>query len=213
MKDSKLKSYIHLVDFIAEVLGPNYEVVLHDVRNINNSIIAIRNGHISGRKIGGPLADLSFKHIKENRDSNKKYILLHGKTKDGRQLKTSTYFIRDEKENIIGLLGINTDITEFVDLKTKLEEFINYGEKALEVDKEEEKFENSIEDIMETIIIEVIRESEISVENMDQSDKLEITKKLNSKGVFLIKGSVAKVAEELKTSEATMYRYIKQVNK
>ena len=66
---------------------------------------------------------------------------------------------------------------------------------------------------METIIIEVIRESEISVENMDQSDKLEITKKLNSKGVFLIKGSVAKVAEELKTSEATMYRYIKQVNK
>ena len=213
MKDSKLKSYIHLVDFIAEVLGPSYEVVLHDVRNINNSIIAIRNGHISGRKIGGPLADLSFKHIKENRDSNKKYILLHGKTKDGRQLKTSTYFIRDEKENIIGLLGINTDITEFVDLKTKLEEFINYGEKALEVDKEEEKFENSIEDIMETIIIEVIRESEISVENMDQSDKLEITKKLNSKGVFLIKGSVAKVAEELKTSEATMYRYIKQVNK
>jgi len=213
MKDSKLKSYIHLVDFIAEVLGPNYEVVLHDVRNINNSIIAIRNGHISGRKIGGPLADLSFKHIKENRDSNKKYILLHGKTKDGRQLKTSTYFIRDEKENIIGLLGINTDITEFVDLKTKLEEFINYGEKTLEVDKEEEKFENSIEDIMETIIIEVIRESEISVENMDQSDKLEITKKLNSKGVFLIKGSVAKVAEELKTSEATMYRYIKQVNK
>ena len=97
MKDSKLKSYIHLVDFIAEVLGPNYEVVLHDVRNINNSIIAIRNGHISGRKIGGPLADLSFKHIKENRDSNKKYILLHGKTKDGRQLKTSTYFIRDER--------------------------------------------------------------------------------------------------------------------
>ena len=213
MKDSKLKSYIHLVDFIAEVLGPSYEVVLHDVRNINNSIIAIRNGHISGRKIGGPLADLSFKHIKENRDSNKRYILLHGKTKDGRQLKTSTYFIRDEKENIIGLLGINTDITEFVDLKTKLEEFINYGEKTLEVDKEEEKFENSIEDIMETIIIEVIRESEISVENMDQSDKLEITKKLYSKGVFLIKGSVAKVAEELKTSEATMYRYIKQVNK
>jgi predicted transcriptional regulator YheO len=48
MVDSKLKSYIHLVNFIADFLGPSYEVVLHDVRNINNSIIAIKNGHISG---------------------------------------------------------------------------------------------------------------------------------------------------------------------
>jgi predicted transcriptional regulator YheO len=213
MIDSKLKSYIHLVNFIAEFLGPNYEVVLHDVRNINNSIIAIRNGHISGRKLGGPLADLSFKHIKENRDSGKKHILLYGKTKDGRQLKTSTYFIRDEKDNIVGLLGINTDISEFVDLKKRLEEFINYGGETLEANREEEKFENSIEDIMDTIIDEVIGESRISVDKMDHLDKVEIAKKLNSKGVFLIKGSVAKVAVELMTSEATMYRYIKQVNK
>ncbi len=213
MIDSKLKSYIHLVNFIAEFLGPNYEVVLHDVRNINNSIIAIRNGHISGRKLGGPLADLSFKHIKENRDSDKKHLLLYGKTKDGRQLKTSTYFIRDEKENIIGLLGINTDISEFVDLKKRLEEFINYGGETLEVEREEEKFENSIEDIMDNIIAEVIGESRIDVERMDHLEKIEIAKKLNAKGVFLIKGSVAKVAEELLTSEATMYRYIKQVNK
>ena len=213
MVDSKLKSYVHLVNFIADFLGPNYEVVLHDVRNINNSIIAIKNGHISGRKIGGPLADLSFKHIKENRDSGKKYILLYGKTKDGRQLKTSTYFIRDETENIIGLLGINTDISDFVNLKRKLEDFINYGGENVVENREEERFESSIEDIMDSIISEVISESRISVERMDHLEKIEIAKKLNSKGVFLIKGSVAKIAEKLKTSEATMYRYIKQVSK
>jgi predicted transcriptional regulator YheO len=213
MVDSKLKSYIHLVNFIADFLGPSYEVVLHDVRNINNSIIAIKNGHISGRKVGGPLADLSFKHIKENRNSDKKYLLLYGKTKDGRQLKTSTYFIRDERGNIIGMLGINTDISDFVNLKKRMESFINYGGNNTIEDREEERFESSIEEIMDSIIDEVITESMLSVEQMDHLKKIEITRKLNLKGVFLIKGSVGNVAEKLKTSEATMYRYIKQVNK
>ena len=209
----KLKPYIHLVDFIAEFLGPNYEVVLHDVTNINNSIIAIRNGEISGRKLGGPLPDLSFKHIKENRDSDKKYILLYGKTKDGRQLKTSTYFIRDERENIIGLLGINTDISKFIDLKERLEAFINYDSNNLVEEKEEEHFENSVEDIMENIIDDVVGEYKILIDRMDHLEKIEIVKKLSQRGVFLIKGAVPRVAEKLKTSEATMYRYIKQVNK
>ncbi|HAS79783.1 MAG TPA: YheO-like PAS domain protein [Fusobacteriaceae bacterium] len=213
MINSKLKSYIHLVNFMADFLGPSYEVVLHDVRNINNSIIAIKNGHISGRKVGGPLADLSFKHIKENRNSDKKYLLLYGKTKDGRQLKTSTYFIRDERGNIIGLLGINTDISDFVNLKKRMESFIDYGVANITEDREEERFESSIEEIMDSIINEVITESIVSVEQMDHIKKIEITRKLNLKGVFLIKGSVGNVAEKLKTSEATMYRYIKQVNK
>jgi len=213
MIDSRLKPYIHLVNFIADFLGPNYEVVLHDVRNINNSIIAIKNGHISGRKVGGPLADLSFKHIKENRNSDEKYLLLYGRTKDGRQLKTSTYFIRNEAEDIIGLLGINTDISDFVELKKKMENFINYGDNNFKEEREEECFENSIEDIMDSIINKVISRFRTSIDRMDHLEKIEVTKKLNLKGVFLIKGSVAKVAEKLNTSEATIYRYIKQVSK
>jgi predicted transcriptional regulator YheO len=211
--NSKLKPYIHLVDFISDFLGPNYEVVLHDVTNINHSIIAIRNGEISGRKLGGSLPDLSFKHIKENSDNGKKYILLYGKTKDGRQLKTSTYFIRDEDEKIIGLLGINTDISKFIDLKERLETFINYDGGNFVEEKEEEHFENSVEDIMENIIDDVIGEYKLLIDRMDHLEKVEIVKKLSQKGVFLIKGSVPKVAEKLKTSEATMYRYIKQVSK
>jgi len=78
-----LKPYIALVDFIADSLGPNHEVVLHDVTNINESIVAIRNGEITGREIGGPLTDLSFKLIKEQAHSEKAYVYNYGKTKSG----------------------------------------------------------------------------------------------------------------------------------
>ena len=60
-----LKTYIPLVDFIAGIVGPNCEVVLHDLSNVDESIVAIRNNHISGRKVGGPLTNLGLKLLKK----------------------------------------------------------------------------------------------------------------------------------------------------
>ena len=42
-----LYSYTTTVKFLGSVLGPDYEVVLQDLSNINHSVIAIENGHIS----------------------------------------------------------------------------------------------------------------------------------------------------------------------
>ena len=45
-----LESYKVLVDFLADYLGENTEVVLHDLSDCQSSIVAIRNGDISGRE-------------------------------------------------------------------------------------------------------------------------------------------------------------------
>lgn len=50
-----LQQYIKLTEFLGLALGPDYEVVLHDLTNKDHSIIAIANSHISGRKLGAPL--------------------------------------------------------------------------------------------------------------------------------------------------------------
>lgn len=207
-----VKMYIPLVDFIADSLGPNHEVVLHDVTNINESIVAIRNGEITGRKVGGPLTDLSFKLIKENAQSNKDYVYNFGKTKNGRKMKGSTYFIKDNTGKIVGMLGINTDISLYIDLQEQLRKFIGI---EINAEKEEvnENFSSSIEEIMEDMISEVINNLKVSVDRMDHVEKMEVVQTLSEKGVFLIKGSVGRVSEYLQTSEATLYRYINKVNK
>lgn len=53
-----LKLYIPIVEFIGEICGNNYEIVLHDISQPDSSIVAIKNNHISGREVGGPLTDL-----------------------------------------------------------------------------------------------------------------------------------------------------------
>lgn len=58
-----LYSYKTTVKFLGSVLGPDYEVVLQDLSNINHSVIAIENGHISGRTIGSPLTSAVFQML------------------------------------------------------------------------------------------------------------------------------------------------------
>ena len=47
---AQLERYIPMVTFISEICGKNYEVILHDVSDPENSVISIFNGHLSGRK-------------------------------------------------------------------------------------------------------------------------------------------------------------------
>ena len=58
-----LYSYTTTVKFLGSVLGPDYEVVLQDLSNTNHSVIAIENGHISGRTIGSPLTSAVFQML------------------------------------------------------------------------------------------------------------------------------------------------------
>lgn len=46
-----LKSFSPLVDCIADLFGSYCEVVLHDLSDPEHSIIKIRIGHVTGRKV------------------------------------------------------------------------------------------------------------------------------------------------------------------
>ena len=57
MKKSIIEFYTRLAHGLAVQFGSNCEVVVHDLqgKDIEHSIIAIENGHVTGRRIGdGP---------------------------------------------------------------------------------------------------------------------------------------------------------------
>ena len=55
-----VEAYIPMVKFIAAVCGPRCEVALHDLDDVDHSIVAIENGHITGRKVGDGLVDFAL---------------------------------------------------------------------------------------------------------------------------------------------------------
>lgn len=211
MESRFLDKYKILVEFLAEVLGENCEVVLHDVDNFENSIIAIENGHVSGRKVGDSLTDLALNILKDQKKLENDYLTNYtGKTYAGKELKSSTYFIK-ENDEVRGMLCINIDVSKYVEARELLDSFIGSSPELEEKDNCEdfsEQFTSSIEELIDSIIENLIGDSEVHPKRMTADEKKEITKKLDEKGVFLLKNSVSKVAAKLHTSEATVYRYL-----
>ena len=105
---------------IAKEFGKNCEVVLHDhKRGLDKSIIAIENGHVTGRKVGDPSTNIGFaiSKSKEQTDAQFGYIthLPNGKT-----LRSSSVYFKDDKGKVIGALCINLDITQMELIKNNI---------------------------------------------------------------------------------------------
>ena len=120
MTESMLKTYTTLVNFLGEALGPCYEVVLQDLSNERSGIVAIANGHISGRSIGSPLTGNALKLIMsrsyEESDTELNY---KGMLDNGHITRSSTMFLY-ENGKPAGLLCINFDPTEFNQINQQL---------------------------------------------------------------------------------------------
>ena len=206
-----LKKYIPLVDFLAEVFGDDAEVVLQDVSDFNNSVISIRNNHISGRKLGAPATNLVLKVMNGN-FTDKNYVTNYrGVSAVGKVVRSSTYFIKDDKNVVVGMLCINIDIDKLVQLKNHLDGILKLPEEIFE--KTTERFSVSAEGLASDSIETILEESGISPERMSQEEKMEVVYKLDKNGVFLVKVSICKVASVLNVSNATIYRYLSKIRR
>lgn len=213
-----LETYIPLVNFIADIIGPHCEVLLHDVIDVQNSVIAIRNGYISGRQLGCPLTDFGLELL-ENKAYLKQNAIVNylSRTTGGEKLRSSTYFIKDEENRLIGMLCVNILISPdnqvVKDLTDKLVNvlFANNVAASTAVQENEkvvESLHSSIENVVESAIGKIIDTYDIPVERMSIDEKTAIVQKLNANGIFKIKGAITKVASTLQTSESTIYRYL-----
>ncbi|MDY3974229.1 transcriptional regulator [uncultured Veillonella sp.] len=133
---SILKKYELLVPFLGEVLGKNCEIVLHDITNLENSIIAIANSEISGRHIGGPATDFVLKLMQLRSEKKVNYITNYmAKSYKGHKLRCSSFFIHDSEKKPIGVLCINYDLSPYIEARETIDKlfFINAAMKDLEL--------------------------------------------------------------------------------
>lgn len=209
-----LENYIGIVEFLGEFLGEDTEVVLHDVVNLEKSIVAIKNNHISGREIGAPATNLVLKILKNKEYKDKNYLSNYkGTSKTGKILKSATYFIKDEQNEVIGMLCINIDIDKMNQLKSFIDKIVMFDEDNNQTSKISETLSQSTKELTFDNIYKVVDNFGIPAERMSQEEKIQIIEELNDKGIFLIKGAVSEAANALKVSEASIYRYLSKIKK
>jgi len=205
----KLKSYVEMVDFLSKIFGDNTEVVLHDLSDYKNSIVAIRNGHISGRKKGDTVTDLLLQMINDGELKDKKYLNNYkGCAPNGDILRSSTMLINDDKNNLIGALCVNINCNLIQQVKNYVDKQLIFSDEKIDNKDVTESFSNNMDEFCTMEIKRAINEVGVPPSRMSSEEKIDVVKKLQSKGIFLLKGTVAQTAHELGISEPSVYRYI-----
>ena len=219
MNKVKLAQYTALVKFLGAALGPDYEIVLHDINGKDQSVAAIANGRISGRNVGAPLTDKALRFIADKTYQDQDFLCNYtGRSKDERTLRASTMFIKDDGGRLIGMLCINFDPSRYQKASQDILKLCGLdGEIFLEDNHlhpagEVENFSDSISEVTDTVLKRNLKDG-IPPERLTQEEKMAIVKQLEERGIFLLKGAVNEVATRLHCSAASIYRYLGKINK
>jgi len=196
---------------LALALGPDYEIVLHDVTDTDHSIVAIENGHITGRKLGDPLTDFGLFSLKKaEQNSSDFFTNFLTRSADGRRIRGNTLFIRNEDGTIAGYLCVNYDMTKAEVMKNVAEQLTSIGSSIYSEHFTDGETPKS-EDILERNL-RLIREFLGKPLNLSsRKEKIQAVRKLEEEGFFLLKGAVEAFAQESGNSVFTVYGYLRSV--
>lgn len=193
-----------LTHALAAAVGSMCEVVLHDFSNPEHSIVAIENGHVTGRKVGDSFGVLGLQVL---RDSPKEDLINYRTTtKDGKLLRSSSLFLRDDDGEMFGAMCVNLDITQILKTQKLFDDLTSTLKGAID-----EGFETSVDEALDLLIRDAIRATGKEISTMDREDKIHVISYLESKGAFLIRYSIDRVAQSLNISKFTVYNYLEEV--
>ncbi|MGH3342124.1 MAG: helix-turn-helix transcriptional regulator [Carbonactinosporaceae bacterium] len=195
---------------IAGAVGPHCEVVLHDLsrRDLEHTIVAIENGHVTGCAVGGPSTNLGLELL-HDAGADQDEFGYRARTRDGRELRCSSVYFRDGQGHVIAALCINVDTTPLVAARGALDEALN-GHASQAPDRGE-IFANDINEILDQLIETAIAGTGKAVPLMDRDDRLEVLRTLDERGAFFVKRAVDRVARRLGVSRVTAYNYLERI--
>lgn len=209
--NKNIKNYIPVARMIADTFGNHCEVILHDFSNPQSSVVYTRNNVVTNRQVGESFTEYFVKEVLLSRkfhDDCSANYMMHGE--NGQLIKSSTALIRDENDRVIGALCVNIDITYMSGVLSQLSEMMGMEEEHMQTESEVNVMPD-IQQIVDDIIDRTIGNQDVEV--MSREKKIDIIRFMNSKGIFLIKGSMDKVAERMNISRVTVYSYLDEIKK
>lgn len=207
-----LNEYILVVKFLSKVAGKNCEILLIDIDGDLGEILYIVNGSLSGKKKGDKLNKNQLEKIMKDEYNSNDYTTNHIVINENNQkvFRESTYYIKSEEGELIGLMSINRDLTKYLEFREFYDKELLYG-----FEKNEEQIDKFFNLSLDSILEDMIRNVFIYWDRSIPVNKIEEEgnpiRELYQKDVFKYKGAVNKVADLLDISTQTIYRYIKEL--
>jgi len=197
-----------VMNMLENQFGKNCEIVLHDFsKSIDQTIVDIRNGHVTNRKVGGCGSNLGLEVMRGTVSDDDRYNYITF-APNGTILRSSSIHFKNSQGELIGSLCVNLDITESIRFENYLKEYNSFQQSSTQVN---EFFSSDVHQLLEELIHRALSFVNKPVDAMTKEDKLVLIEYLDKKGAFAIQKSSDRVSEVLGISRPTFYNYLDYV--
>jgi len=207
-----IESFKDVVKGLASLLGSDAEVVLHSLKNVDHSIVAIENGYITGRSVGNALTDAGKKIIKDIDIKNKTFIGPYRSiSPTGKILRSVTIPIKNAEKEVIGFLCINIDISKYLQMEELSKSFSTFVTEKISNGNLEKTGDLQFENIRNMIFEEILMKSEAKGNTTSKERNKFVIEELFKRDFFKLKDSINFVATKLGISIFTVYNYLREL--
>ncbi len=202
-----LKEAKKMVAALGKMFAPCCEVVLHDLRNPTNSIIALETP-LSGRKLGDSMTEMGLARL-SNPDFPDIIQNYSNTFPDGRPVKSTSIGLRNSKGEFIAALCLNLDISIFSSLQLILGQLTATNVSDAPV---AETLHNRSSDEIRQAIETFSAKRNTQPRALSSQQRQELVKQLANAGFLQFGGAISKIANLLGISRASVYNSLKAVN-
>ena len=194
---------------IAQGLGltfaPFCEVVVHDLTDPKNAILAIHN-NLSGREVGQPATELGLARIAD--PDYPQIIANYANTfADGRQAKSTSIGIKDAEGTYVAALCLNVDLTLFQSLQTAIRQFTRIEDP----NGAGETLNPTGADAIRALIDQFAARLATTPRALKTDERRALLRELMDAGCMQVRRSSEVIAAHLGVSRATVYADTKQL--
>ena len=208
----------HTLDFLKQLahglaiqFGSSCEIAIHDLKtkDLEKSIVYIENGHVSNRQTGDGPSGIVLETLQSDPSTIHDKLSYLTKTEDGRILKSSTFYIRDDDGSISYIFSLNYDITAFTAASTAIQSLIATKDNLPDLTGDSPRqITHNVNELLDLLIEQAVAKVGKPVAMMNKDDKVAVVQFLDHAGAFLITKSGDKVSSYLGISKFTLYSYM-----
>ena len=186
---------------IAAMFGSSCETLVHDMADPGHPILAIYNGHVSGRAVGSTLDVLGTGLTLDEDAYTADLVNMSATTPDGRQIKSSTFHLMGEGYNLA--LGINFDYSALVYANRILVDLM-----SVEADLRSALWQEGDTKQLAELVDRCVDTVGKPVGALAKKDRMKVMALLEQNNAFSYRKAVPYVAQRLGVSRYTVYKYL-----
>ena len=212
-----MEQILHFLKQLAHGLAASSGIpaksVIHDLtkKDLDKSIVYIENGHVSNRHTGDGPSGIVLETLRSDPGKLKDKLAYLTRTDDGRILKSSTLYIRNEEGKIIYIFSMNYDITTLLAAENSIRGLVQTEPEdspGEDTSDSPQRITHNVTELLDLLIEQAIARVGKPVAMMNKDDKVAVVQYLNNAGAFLITKSGDKVSSLLGISKFTLYSYM-----